>query len=152
MTLSLNKEKYFIAISALIFGVLAGYTVADEAYEGHPFFAALFNGSIYIIIYVFIFIIFDKINNLNKASATHESSDSSYTDDGELFMKWKLSSSEIKVFRMLVEGLSVSDIAKSRGSSDKTVRAQMSTIYKKSGLKNQQELIAKFQTHSEGIK
>lgn len=142
-------DRYFIAVSAMIFGILAGYTIADEAFEGHTFIGATINGSIYVIIYAFIFILYEKINDLSSKYSDLKAvikSDPVFHPKGEDFLNWGLSSSEIKVFRMLVDGMDVHEIAENRGSSEKTVRAQMSNIYKKSGLKNQTELIAKYQT------
>ena len=57
---------------------------------------------------------------------------------------WGLSKSEKEIALMLVKGLSAKEIAQARGSAEKTVRTQITSIYKKSNLSNRSELAAFF--------
>lgn len=60
------------------------------------------------------------------------------------FEDWGLSPSEKDISLLLIKGLSMKEIAELRDTQEKTVRAQATTIYKKSGLSGRQELAAFF--------
>lgn len=60
------------------------------------------------------------------------------------FTKWKLTDSEIEIGWMLLKGLSFKEIAKARGTSERTVRQQARSIYAKSGLSSRSDLAAYF--------
>lgn len=66
----------------------------------------------------------------------------SYINDE--FGKWKLSAAENEIGWMLLKGLSFREIAKARGTSERTVRQQARAIYAKSGLNNRSDLSAYF--------
>lgn len=57
---------------------------------------------------------------------------------------WKLTPSEKDVALLLLKGLSLKEIAEVRKTSEKTVRAQSTMIYEKSGLTGRSELAAFF--------
>lgn len=57
---------------------------------------------------------------------------------------WKLTASEKEVAFLLLKGLSHKEIAEVRSTSEKTVRAQATVIYEKSGLSGRSELSAFF--------
>lgn len=57
---------------------------------------------------------------------------------------WELSAAEKEIAFLLLKGLSLKDIARVRGTSEKTVRAQSASIYAKSGLAGRSELSAFF--------
>lgn len=58
--------------------------------------------------------------------------------------EWHLTSSEIEVTFLLLKGLSLKEIAKTRNTSERTARAQSISIYSKSGLSGRSELAAFF--------
>lgn len=60
------------------------------------------------------------------------------------FENWSLTNAEREVAMFLLKGLSAADMAEIRGSSEKTIRHQITSIYKKSHLKGRQELQAYF--------
>ena len=60
------------------------------------------------------------------------------------FNEWLLSPSETEVALLLLKGLSIKEIARSRTTQEKTVRKQASAIYEKSGLAGRHELSAWF--------
>lgn len=60
------------------------------------------------------------------------------------FEAWELSPGEKDVALLLVKGLAMKEIAEIRSTSEKTVRQQATSIYKKSGLSGRQELAAFF--------
>lgn len=57
------------------------------------------------------------------------------------FNRWELSPAEYDVAMFLFKGCSPSEIAEMRGTSDGTVKAQLSAIYRKAGVQNRAELM-----------
>ena len=62
----------------------------------------------------------------------------------DAFDKWKLTAAENEIGWMLLKGLSFREIARARGTSERTVRQQARAIYAKSGLNNRSDLSAYF--------
>lgn len=62
----------------------------------------------------------------------------------EQFDYWALSKAEKEVALLLVKGVSLKELAAYRGTSEKTVRQQASSIYAKAGLDSRAELAAFF--------
>ncbi|MDC9715117.1 MAG: LuxR C-terminal-related transcriptional regulator [Gammaproteobacteria bacterium] len=60
------------------------------------------------------------------------------------FERWSLSKSEQEVALLLIKGLSFEQINQIRGTKEKTVRQQASTIYQKSNLDGRSHLAAYF--------
>ncbi|MCW8886525.1 MAG: DNA-binding response regulator [Motiliproteus sp.] len=62
----------------------------------------------------------------------------------EQFNQWKLTQSEQEVGMMLLKGFSLKEIAVLRGTADKTIRQQASSIYQKSGVQGRHAFSAWF--------
>lgn len=62
----------------------------------------------------------------------------------EQFNKWDLTPSEKEVALFLIKGLSTKEISDLRSASEKTVRAQATSIYKKANVHGRHELSAFF--------
>ena len=60
------------------------------------------------------------------------------------FDAWQLSKSEQDVVIAMLKGLSFREIANLRGTREKTVRQQASTVYRKAGVGSRNELTAWF--------
>lgn len=60
------------------------------------------------------------------------------------FIVWKFSKAEAEVALLLLKGLTLKEIAETRKSNEKTVRAQCSSVYKKSALKGRHQLSSYF--------
>lgn len=60
------------------------------------------------------------------------------------FKTWSLTPAESEVAVFLLKGFSLKEIAESRKSNEKTIRAQCSSIYKKSNLKGRSQLSSYF--------
>lgn len=58
--------------------------------------------------------------------------------------QWQLSVAEKEIAFLLLKGLSLKEIARLRGTAEKTVRAQSAAVYAKSGLAGRTELSAFF--------
>lgn len=61
---------------------------------------------------------------------------------GEMFASWDLSQSEQSVAILAMKGFSNAEVSDMRGTSVSTIKSQMNSIYKKSGLANRQQLIS----------
>jgi DNA-binding CsgD family transcriptional regulator len=59
----------------------------------------------------------------------------------ENFSNWSLTPAEYDVAMFLFKGLSSADIAQIRGTSEGTVKAQLSSVYRKAGVQNRAELL-----------
>ncbi len=57
------------------------------------------------------------------------------------FNRWDLTSAECDVALLSLRGLRLSEIAKMRGTSDGTVKAQTSSIFRKAGVRTRSELL-----------
>lgn len=62
----------------------------------------------------------------------------------EQFRRWQLSPAEAEIGLMLLKGLSLKEIARVRGTGERTVREQARAVYQKAGLPNRAALSAFF--------
>jgi DNA-binding NarL/FixJ family response regulator len=62
----------------------------------------------------------------------------------EQFHRWNLSAAEAEIGLMLLKGLSLKEIARIRGTGERTVREQARAVYQKAGLANRAALSAFF--------
>jgi DNA-binding NarL/FixJ family response regulator len=60
------------------------------------------------------------------------------------FVEWQLSDSEAEVAILTIKGFSVAEIAAVRNTSEGTIKAQNSAIYRKSGLSGRVQFISYF--------
>jgi len=60
------------------------------------------------------------------------------------FEQWELTKAEVEVGLLMLKGLSHQEIANIRSTSERTIREQARTIYRKSGLTSRSELSAFF--------
>jgi DNA-binding CsgD family transcriptional regulator len=58
------------------------------------------------------------------------------------FDEWKLTGAEQDIAMFLVKGFGISEIAELRGSAEGTVKAQLNSIYRKSGTRNKSEVLS----------
>ncbi len=61
-----------------------------------------------------------------------------------VFDEWKLSTTEREIALMIIKGYSLDEIAKMRHKSERTIRDQAATIYRKAHVKNRIELTSYF--------
>lgn len=60
------------------------------------------------------------------------------------FLDWKLTSSESDVAMLTIKGMTISQIAELRKSADGTVKAHLSSIYRKAGVNNRGAFLSLF--------
>ena len=63
---------------------------------------------------------------------------------GRQFVQWELSPAEQEIGYLLLKGLSMDEVAKVRGTSERTARDQARAIYRKAGVSGRAELSAFF--------
>lgn len=56
--------------------------------------------------------------------------------------EWQLTAAERDVANLMIKGLTISEIAETRGSAEGTVKAQLNAIYRKSGTRNRGDLLS----------
>lgn len=83
-------------------------------------------------------------NHINQLNDPKQSVDQFYAQMQTQFGQWGLAKSESDIALLLLKGLSFKEMAKIRGSSEKAIRQQASTIYSKSDLKGRNEFSAFF--------
>jgi DNA-binding NarL/FixJ family response regulator len=62
----------------------------------------------------------------------------------DAFVNWKLTPAESAVAALILKGFSLAEIADFRGTSERTIRDQAASIYRKAKVKNRIELTAYF--------
>jgi len=60
------------------------------------------------------------------------------------FEKWQLSSAEAEVALFTIKGISNTEIAELRGTSEGTIKAQNNAVFRKAGVSNRSQLLAVF--------
>lgn len=62
----------------------------------------------------------------------------------ERFRTWGLSAAESDIALLSLRGLKISEIASMRHTAEGTIKAQLSSVYRKSGISSRTELLAQF--------
>lgn len=161
-----NERLIIAAVFALIFAFVGidllidsreGTSILHFVIEGIIAFVAILS-ALFILIGVFVkknkleaeLLIANSNNDANRAEAKLWRDKAKTFIDGlssEISKKldeWGLSASEKEIAFMLLKGLSLREIAKARGTNEKTTRAQATSIYQKSGLSGRADLSAFF--------
>ena len=158
------KKENVVTILFLVFlTVFTGVDIVSDLNEGLDFNHLLheviiFISALIIVSYkVYVSIKKDKvIDTLSKnASAVsievnyYKQQVQKYRDGvGDILSKqfkiWGLSESESDIALLLVKGSSMKEIAGIRGTGEATVRQQATSVYKKSGLENRNQLVSYF--------
>lgn len=158
-----SKERAVLSTILLIIAIMIGIDILTDAQEG----AGLSHMAVEIVVGIaaltgYGILIGSSLKmktqlkvtteSLMKAQedAAHWKSNSSAFVEGlsraidDQFEKWHFSPSEKEVALLFLKGLSSKEVANLRGVSDRTVRAQATTIYEKSNLSGRAELSAFF--------
>lgn len=162
-----TQERLFISSIILLIGALTAIDIIEDLIGGKPLEhlgldIAVALASFFVVIYLLLKMKSEreKIATLYKeqkylvditANLKTELKNQSHILVNGLsqmidqeFENWALSPAEREVAMFLLKGLSASEMANIRGSSEKTIRHQITSIYKKAGLKGRQELQAFF--------
>lgn len=159
----ISRENLFSGIIFLVIATLTSVDIYEDYHEG----AELEHIFLEVLIAIFSLIaalyLFKKINDqlrkikmLEKQKSILEEMSQNFKDKSKTFMQglhvqiddefenWKLSPGEREIGLFLLKGLTTNEISEIRGSAEKTVRHQMTSIYKKAGIKNRHEFQAYF--------
>jgi len=158
-----NRERTFLlTIFCLITTLITADLITDFS-EGVPFWHILIEGSAGVMAVIGILLVLKNMLYL-KASLSKEKRDSAaFRREAEQWRtqakeyicglsqmiekqlsEWDLTPAEKDVSFFLLKGFSLNEIAEFRCTSEKTVRAQLTSIYAKTGLKNRAEFAAYF--------
>ena len=160
---SLIPHRVVLYLLIGIFTVLIGMDILRHVLTGSVGFNVVIDSFIGIVVLLFFAISKSKFTKHILAEKEFETKMSSLREEIDEWKKrsstfllefesliqsqfviWGLTSAEKDVALLLVKGLSFSEIATIRGTTNNTVRNQAHTIYSKSNLKSRTELAAYF--------
>lgn len=160
---NISRENLLSGVVFLLIAALTSIDIYEDYHEGAEIEHILLEILIGLFSYLAAFYLFKKINDqfqrikiLEKQNKILEEMGKNFKDKSKAFMKglsvqiddeftnWKLSPGEREIGLFLLKGLTTHEISDIRGSAEKTVRHQMTSIYKKAGIKNRHEFQAYF--------
>lgn len=159
----MKKENIITIIFLAFLTIFTGVDIVSDLSEGLDFNHLLheiiiFASALIIVSYkVYVSIKKDKVIDTLSKNATEASIEVNYYKqqvqkyrDGvaeilaKQFKIWGLTDSESDIALLLVKGSSMKEIAGIRGTGEATVRQQATSVYKKSGLENRNQLVSYF--------
>jgi DNA-binding CsgD family transcriptional regulator len=163
MRLLKNKETLLIALFIASVGVLTSIDILQDLSDGARFDHLILDMAITISAFLILWpvsrkIYFErKMNQMLMQEKVHfEELAKKYQTNSKIFLhglhsyideqflKWDLSFAEREIALFLLKGMSPKEIAELRNSSEKTVRHQVSAIYKKGNFTSLQEFLSFF--------
>ena len=158
-----KKERYFISFLFFLISIVTTIDIIDDLKDGvdmgHVFIEITIAAAAAIGFLYLVYAHMVSLNSLKKANAQlfeaqgdlekwknrskslieglSESIDQQFED-------WDFSDSEQEIARLMIKGLSNKEISEIRGTSEKTIKVQITSILKKSNLKSRNELLAFF--------
>jgi DNA-binding CsgD family transcriptional regulator len=159
----MQKERIFLSVFLFFIGGLTTVDIVADAKEGHDMGHLVLEVMIAITAFSLVtFLIYkmakkkQRIQDLKNEKKILQDLASDLEQKSKIFIEglgveidrefnsWSLSSAEREVALFLLKGLSNQEISKLRDSSEKTIRNQSASIYKKASLSGRQELQAYF--------
>lgn len=149
-----SKKIVLVALVYIFFSNAIPFV--KDIIEGDSLIHLLHEGGIALLCIIAIYIVWHETaissrytQNLQQINKTYSTQIKIFKNELfkvlELqFEQWSLSKSEQEVALLLLKGLSLKEISQIRGTKEKTIRQQASTIYQKSNLKGRHELSAYF--------
>jgi DNA-binding CsgD family transcriptional regulator len=159
MRLNSNERFIVIAVCVLV-SILTSLDIAEDLKEGSPLSHTIVEASIVFILTSFG--LYTWKNSLKKQIHLKRNLDLAMKESkewqeetkslreglsriiDEQFKSWGLTPAEFEVAWLLIKGLSQKKIAEIRSTSEKTIRQQATTIYKKANVSSRSELSAIF--------
>ncbi len=143
--MQINITRLVLSIAALFFV----FDIIGDINEGDSITHWLGESFIFLIICISLFNEIRKSKQLSEKVTKYEVELKSLKGNlAEVvkaqFDEWKLSKSESEVAWLIIKGFSFSEISKIRKVSERTVRSQAGTIYRKSNNNNRSEFTASF--------
>lgn len=158
-----NKERFFLlAIFGLISAMITFDLITDFD-EGVPFWHIFIEGSAGLMAILGVIFVLKNMLHLKVSLSNEKLNSAAYKREAEQWRNqakehinglsqmiesqlaaWGLTPAEKQVSFLLLKGFSLNEIGEFRGTSEKTVRAQLGSVYAKAGLKNRAEFAAYF--------
>ncbi len=158
-----KKENIITIVFLLFLTIFTGVDIVSDLNEGLDFDHLLHEVIIFVMALIIVSYkviasikkdrVIDKLSkNASEASIEvnyYKQQVQKYRDGvGEILTKqfkiWGLTDSESDIALLLVKGSSMKEVASIRGTGESTVRQQATSIYKKSGLENRNQLVSYF--------
>ncbi len=159
----MKKERIIIGVLLAFVGILTIVDIVEDTSEGASIThlsleVGIATSSLFALIFLWLQYLKEKKHSaqlLEEKSVLREIA-SEYKQKSETFVEglsiqidqtfvtWKLSHAERDIALFLLKGLSPKKISEIRSSSEKTVRHQINSIYKKANLNGREELTAYF--------
>lgn len=158
-----NKERGIITAILIGTALIIAVDIIDDFQEGVTWWHLFAEGSVAIAAAIGVFYLMrgtfrlrHSLDEERVVSAQLKSEAEEWRSESKRYLQglsiaieaqlseWHLTNSEIEVAFLLLKGLSLKEIAKTRNTSERTARAQSISIYSKSGLSGRSELAAFF--------
>lgn len=158
-----SKERRFISIMLLIIAVITLIDIISDYQEGAQWWHLVVEGVVALTSTAGILYLLRDSFSLKHSLAEQQKSNVELKREAEAWREqskkyidglsiaiekqlvdWKLTASEKEVAFLLLKGFSLKEIANARNTTDKTARAQSTTIYAKAGVSGRSELSAFF--------
>jgi DNA-binding NarL/FixJ family response regulator len=149
-----SKKIVLVALVYILFSNAIPFV--KDIMEGDNLMHLLHEGVIAFLCIIAIYIVWRETAISNRYTQNLQQTNKTYSKQIKIFKnelfkvleiqfeQWSLSKSEQEVALLLLKGLSLKEISQIRGTKEKTIRQQASTIYQKSNLKGRHELSAYF--------
>lgn len=159
-----KRDLLLISILMTTVGILGFYGAYEDWVEGVSYQHIVLDIVINIVqltsgAYLFLRIVHSKKEYIKKARIQYLEAKASATEYKQLvdslrngiavavtaqFKIWELTPAEEEICLFILKGFSLQEIAKLRNTSERTIRQQASTMYKKTGLPGRAQLSAFF--------
>lgn len=158
-----NKERTFIAIILLSIGLMTSVDLYTDIQEGVLWWHASVEAIVVIFALIGVFYLLKgtfllkhslsdeklRSSNLQHEAQVWKEQSKKYLEGlsqsiDQQLSKWGLTSAEKEVAFLLLKGFSLKEIAEIRQTTEKTARAQSTTIYAKAGISSRSQLSAFF--------
>lgn len=158
-----RKNRYFLSVIFIAIFSLLIFDVTEDLFSGASISHVLIESVILLLSIIGLLVLWiqnfkfvEKNRSLNHSLVKTQEDLKRYKEETKLLSKgisekidqqfgiWELSSAEIDISLLILKGLSNKEIAEIRGTSEKTIRQQITSIFNKSGLSSRLELSAFF--------
>jgi DNA-binding CsgD family transcriptional regulator len=138
------SQDHFIILFLSLVVLASGADLLADLNEGVKTAHLLQEGAILLVAVVILREQLEEVRNLPQPAEVVEARRRLGEVISSQFSDWKLTASEREVGLLLLKGFSLKEIAALRGTSEKTIRQQASSVYKKAGLSGRHAFSAWF--------
>lgn len=158
-----NRERIFLLGIFCLISVMIVTDLITDFDEGVPLWHIFIEGSAGVMSIIGVIFILRNMLQLKVSLSNELQNSAAYKKEAEQWRihakehinglsqmieaqlsEWGFTPAEKEVSFLLLKGFSLSEIGEFRGTSEKTIRGQLSAVYAKAGLKNRAEFAAFF--------